>query len=197
MNKKCFKLIVVGRQGAGKTSLINRFTKDKFAPNYTTTIGIEFSSKEILVDNEKILLQIWDTAGQEKFKSLIKSFYHNSICTIFVYSIDDRKSFEDLEHWFREAKESVMKDCILILVGTKKDMNREVEREEGMKFMESHHMDAFFETSAKSGEQVFETFQSIARELIEVAIRQTNLKQSVNSTQLALDAGMVEKKGCC
>ena len=88
MKKQSLKMIIIGNSGVGKTSLVHKFCKGKFASNYSTTIGIEFESKDIKINEKKIQLQIWDTAGQEKFKSLIKSFYFNSICVFLVYSIN-------------------------------------------------------------------------------------------------------------
>ena len=127
----------------------------------------------------------------------MRSFYHNSICTIFVYAIDDRTSFEDVEHWYNEAKESVVKECVLILVGTKKDCERKVSYEEGLALMKKLKLDMFFETSAKNGEKVYETFEAIARELIAKAVKLNNLKSSVASSNLDFDTTNKPQKGCC
>ena len=87
-NKHSLKMIIIGDSGVGKTSLVHKFCKNQFKIDYSTTIGIEFESKDIKVNQKDVQLQIWDTAGQERFKSLIKSFYFNSICVFLVYSID-------------------------------------------------------------------------------------------------------------
>ena len=86
--EKTFKMIIIGPPGVGKSCLLNRFTKDEFREGYTATLGVEFYSKEITIDKDtSIKMQIWDTAGQESFRSIIKTFYRSSAAVFLVYSI--------------------------------------------------------------------------------------------------------------
>lgn len=198
MTKRCFKIIVVGNQGSGKTCFIRRLISGRFTQNYMTTIGIEFQSKELTVDQECVQLQIWDTAGQEKFRSLVRSFYHNSICAIFVYAIDDRRSFDALDHWVTEARANVVPECALVLIGAKKDLEirRTVSYEEGLGCMKRHNLDMFFETSAMNGENVQLAFELLTRELIQKAVKQNKLSRILSQERVVLTQ-VAGRGGCC
>ena len=164
-----FKIIVIGNSGVGKTCITNQATKNIFVGEYKTTIGMEIYSLFIKIDNKIIKLQIWDTCGQEIYRSLVTNFYRNSSLAIMVYSIDSSESFRDLDLWIKELKMNNSPDTKLILVGNKLDLkeNREVQYEEGKKFSENFGFLDFFETSAKSGENIKEMFIEAAIVLYE------------------------------
>ena len=196
MPHKSFKVIVVGRQGAGKTSLIHRLVHSKFDPNYVPTVGIEFQPKDMVVDQERVQLHIWDTAGQEKFKALVRCFYHHAICAVFVYAVNDRSSFNDVPLWVAEARSSVAPECGLVLIGAKRDLPREVSHEEGMEAMRRLGLDMFFETSALHGENVLSSFELITRELIQKAVRQNKLAR-VLIQEVSAFAPQRHDRRCC
>ena len=130
-----FKIIVIGNSFVGKSSLVERATKNRFLSEYNTTIGFDYCSFFIKYDEKIIKLQIWDTCGQEIYQSLITNFYRNSSLAILVYAIDNRKSFENLDNWLKELKRESNPDAKTILIGNKIDLENEkvVSREEGEK----------------------------------------------------------------
>ena len=149
----CFKLIIVGDSGVGKSCLTIKAIKNYFEELYAPTVGFEFLSFSIKINEQTVKLQIWDTCGQEAYRSLINSFYRNSSLAILVYSIDNMKTFSNLETWLNEIKTQSNPDIKLILIGNKVDLEdiREVSKEQGEKFCSDHNLCYFMETSAKTG----------------------------------------------
>ena len=149
----CFKLIIIGECGVGKSCLTIKAIKNYFEDLYAPTVGFEFLSFNIKVDGQTIKLQIWDTCGQEAYRSLINSFYRNSSLAILVYSIDRKESFDNLEKWLNDVKIQSSPDIKIILIGNKVDLEdkREVPKEKGEQFCKDHKLCCFMETSAKTG----------------------------------------------
>ena len=149
----CFKLIVVGDCNVGKSSLIIKAIKNYFEELYSPTVGFEFLSFHIKISDQNIKLQIWDTCGQEVYRSLINSFYRNSSLAILVYSIDNKNSFKHLEEWLNDIKSQANPDIKIFLIGNKADLedNRVISKDEGEKFCSDHQLSLFLETSAKTG----------------------------------------------
>ena len=144
-----FKIIVIGNAYVGKSSLIDRGTKNRFINDYNATIGFDYSPFIIKYDNKIIKLQIWDTCGQEIYQSLITNFYRNSSLAIMVYSIIDRNSFEALDNWLKELKKESNPDSKIILIGNKVDLEseRKISYEEAEKYAQDFNFVSFFETS--------------------------------------------------
>jgi len=138
-----FKIIIIGDALVGKSSLTIKAAKNIFDNYYTATVGFGFFTMLFKIDSKIIRLQISDTCGQEVYRSLIQNFYRNASLAILVYSIDKRKSFENLEIWLNGIKENGNPDVKIFLVGNKNDLieNREVNTEGGEKFYEAHQLD--------------------------------------------------------
>ena len=154
------KFILIGDTNVGKSNLILRYTHNDFALNYKPTIGVEFSNKYVTSNSKtKYQLKIWDTSGQERFKSIVRSFYINTACAIVVYDITNRESFKSCEYWIEETK-CASENVTLILVGNKSDLKdtRVISEDEGKTLAEEHGM-LFIETSAKTGSNVNELFK--------------------------------------
>jgi len=156
-----FKVLLVGDPGVGKSSVLSNYIKRDFKTDYTVTIGVEFGSKTIELDQDtKIKLQIWDTAGQESFRSIVKSFYRNTSGVYLCYSVTRRDSFLNLESWFTEVRENTNSNIVIILVGNQSDKTNEraVTYEEGEKFARENKIDLFYETSAFRGDNIDKCF---------------------------------------
>eukprot|EP00052_Salpingoeca_macrocollata_P004195 m.39891 g.39891 ORF g.39891 m.39891 type:complete len:208 (+) comp14049_c0_seq1:61-684(+) len=161
-----FKLVFLGEQSVGKTSLITRFMYDSFDNTYQATIGIDFLSKTMYLEDRTVRLQLWDTAGQERFRSLIPSYIRDSSVAVVVYDITNRNSFQQTSKWIDDVRTERGQDVIIMLVGNKTDLTdkRQVSSEEGeAKAKELNVM--FIETSAKAGYNVKQLFKRVAAAL--------------------------------
>ena len=122
--------------GVGKSCILTRLTKDRFDTEHNVTVGVDFGSCCIKVEDSFLKLQIWDTAGQESFRSITKIFYRAAHAVFLCYSINRRETFDNLSNWLREMKEQCYPDVMIFLVGNKQDLEseREVSRESAMRF---------------------------------------------------------------
>ncbi|KAI9253880.1 small GTP binding protein RAB6A [Phascolomyces articulosus] len=163
---KKYKLVFLGEQSVGKTSLITRFMYDTFDNTYQATIGIDFLSKTMYLDDRTIRLQLWDTAGQERFRSLIPSYIRDSSVCVVVYDISNRASFLNTTKWIDDVRAERGKDVIIVLVGNKTDLNdkRQVSVEDGENQAKEYNV-MFIETSAKAGFNVKALFRKIGHAL--------------------------------
>ena len=148
----------------GKSCLLLQFTDKRFKSTHDLTIGVEFGSRTVQISDKAIKLQIWDTAGQESFRSITRSYYRGSIGALLVYDITKRSSFENLQKWLEEMKENAYSKMSIILVGNKCDLEdeRQVSTEEGQAFADKHGL-LFFETSAKTAANVEKAFLSVTQ----------------------------------
>ena len=146
------KLIVVGNQGTGKSCILNRFINETFEENYEATIGLDFQSKNITIHDQDVRLIIYDTAGQEKFRSLIPMYIREAQIILFIYDISDEESFNSIPKWIQEVKEVLKEEVVFALIGNKIDLEsqRKVSFEDGKKFAEQNNF-VFQEVSAKTG----------------------------------------------
>lgn len=164
-----FKLVFLGENSVGKTSLITRFMYDQFDSTYQATIGIDFLSKTMHLDDQTVRLQLWDTAGQERFRSLIPSYIRDSNVAIIVYDISNEKSFKRNTKWIQDVREQRGEEVQIFLVGNKTDLNekRMVSTDEGEHCAIENKV-RFLETSAKTGYNVKRLFQMVAKSLTAV-----------------------------
>ena len=164
-----FKMIVVGDQSVGKSSLTIKAIKNYFEDFYSPTIGFEFLTYVTKIEDKNIKLQIWDTCGQEAYRALISSFYKNSSLAILVYAIDSVESFNNLEIWLNDIKTQANPDIKIILIGNKFDLEdkRQVEKEMGENFCKENELCFFMETSAKTVHNAVNLFNESAKILYE------------------------------
>ncbi|MCJ1287735.1 Ras- protein Rab-6B [Xylographa vitiligo] len=163
---KKFKLVFLGEQSVGKTSLITRFMYDSFDNMYQATIGIDFLSKTMYLEDRTVRLQLWDTAGQERFRSLIPSYIRDSSVAVVVYDISSLKSFQNTRKWVDDVRGERGNDVIIVLVGNKTDLGDKREVTQAMGEEEAKRCGALFvETSAKVGANVKGLFRKIAQAL--------------------------------
>ena len=162
-----FKLIVVGDQNTGKSSILNRFNTNNFDDNYQSTIGLDFSNKNITIHDQDVRLILYDTAGQEKFRSLIPMYIREAQIILLVYDISNRRSFDNIPSWFSEVLNVKNDEAVFALIGNKIDLSdkREVTYDEGKKLANEKNM-FFEEVSAKSGKNIMEFFNNTIFEAI-------------------------------
>ena len=197
MSDLYLKLILLGDSAVGKTSLLLRFTDDTFSEQAIATIGVEYKEKEITLNNRKIILQIWDTSGQERFRSLTENFYRGVDGILFVFDVTNKKSFDNLKYWLNEAKEI---DAKKLLIGNKIDLTNRIISKEKMEDAGKRYNLNLFETSAKTGENVEKIFTEITELIIANQPEEVlDLKYSKDKQNLSIssDPGEKRKKGCC
>ena len=162
-----FRLILLGDSTVGKSSILRQFKEGSYFPDISLTVGVDFHAKLIHIGGHPVKLQLWDTAGQDRFRAIVRAYYRNAVGGLLVYDITNRESFANLNIWFEEARKNAEPHKpVFVLVGNKTDQEkqREVPRENAEKFARDHGMQ-YFETSAKSGSNVDEVFQFLAEKI--------------------------------
>jgi small GTP-binding protein len=147
------KIVVIGDSGVGKTCLLLRFVRNEWDADSQPTLGVEFLAKVVNTDNHRIQLQLWDTAGQELFRSVTRGYYRGSAGALIVFDLTSRESFVNVDQWLRDLREVARPDLTIALIGNKVDLValRDVSREEAQEYAERNKL-AYFETSAKTGD---------------------------------------------
>ena len=161
-----FKYIIIGDSAVGKSNILLRYIHDNFNEEFQSTIGVEFGAKNIKLEDKVYRIQIWDTAGQETFRSITRAYYKNSVCAFVVYDITNRNSFQNVKSWIEDCRKQSPKTVFMVLIGNKVDLedSRQVSYEEGSVFAEKNGM-LFFETSAKTGKNIEEIFLKSSMEI--------------------------------
>ncbi len=161
-----FKYIIIGDSAVGKSNILLRYIHDNFNEEFQSTIGVEFGAKNIKIEDKIFRIQIWDTAGQETFRSITRAYYKNSVCAFVVYDITNKNSFQNVKSWIEDCRKQSPKTVFMVLIGNKVDLedNRQVSYEEGSVFAEKNGM-LFFETSAKTGKNIEEIFLKSSMEI--------------------------------
>lgn len=169
------KCLIVGDSGTGKSSLMMRFTDDVFNTSYISTIGVDFKIKTMNYKDKDFKFQIWDTAGQDRFRTITSSYYRGANAVILCYDICDRDTFKNVSKWLEEVERFSMGKPLVILCGTKTDLEskREISYLEGTEYAKSKDM-TFFESSAKNNVNIKEIFKVIAEQKINQTILLSN-----------------------
>ena len=204
MNEICLKVLLIGDSSVGKTALIFKYIDGLFSLNHITTIGVEYRDKKIMINEREIKLRIWDTSGQEIYRSLTKNFYRNADALLFVFDITNEKSFNHINDWMKDS-ETIGKDFKKILIGNKSDLidERKIDKEKIEKYVQLNNM-KYFEVSAKSGKNVDIIFTEIAKLILEGKSEEEIMEQFTNnnfndSSIITLDSNKSIKKRnkCC
>jgi Ras-related protein Rab-6A len=162
------KVVILGDADVGKTCLMHRFVYGAFSETSHSTIGIDFLRHTLqLEDGRAVRMNLWDTAWQERFRSMVPSYIRDAHVALIVYDITSRVSFENAARWVQDARNGALDGAVLALVGNKKDLaaHRLVPTSEGKSLAETEGCQAFFEASAKSGDNVQQLFQRVAEVL--------------------------------
>ena len=199
-------VILVGDMGVGKTSLISQYIKNIFPENPLPTIAIEFTTKIIQINpNTKIKMQIWDTTGQEKYKSITSHHYRKAVGALLVYDVTRRITFDNCLKWYKELKVFTDQECVICIVGNKLDLiegnpkRREVTYEEGKNFAKQNKT-LFFETSAKKNSNVVECFEELLQQIYNTRRKNPgneNLTESIVLKKKILQKHEISENSLC
>ena len=199
-----FKIIIIGDSGVGKSSLLKRAVQNRFDESYQATIGFEFLLMHYKINELKFKLQIWDTCGQEMYRSLVQGFYRNTSLAIIVYDVNNPKSFEGLEVWLKDLRQQTEQEIPIFIVGNKSDMEKKVSTEDAKIFSTSNRTKYFAECSARSGYNVKEIFNEAAKQLYESYKKYQSKNKAPANNRLKLDKkeddnnkDNTKKKKCC
>lgn len=198
--KYMFKYIIIGDTGVGKSCILSQFLAGKFNPNYDVTVGVEFGAKMIKIFDEPVKQQIWDTAGQETFKSITRSYYRSAAGALQVYDITSRETFNHIQSWLNEVREHGNNKMSILLIGNKSDLEkqRQVPREMAENFAQKN--DQFFiETSAKVSTSIETSFLKVGEMILDKInknqIDVDNESFGVRRGNQSMDRGMAGMRG--
>jgi small GTP-binding protein len=192
-----FKIIVIGDSGVGKSCLTTQAVRNNFEEFYQATVGFEFLTFNLRMNNNVVKLQIWDTCGQEVYKSLISNFYRNSSLALILYAINNKDSFQHAENWLNDLKNQSNPNVRVFLVGNKSDLEdqRVISKEEGERFKNEKKLDKFIETSAKTGENARSALLEAAKLLYKDYLKaKENLANGVDTNEGGNKGDRLEKK---
>ena len=197
MTDECvYKVLLLGDSTVGKTCFLLRYCDKAFEDAHLTTVGLDYRLKNMVLKNEKnVKLQIWDTAGQDRFRAITKNYYKGANGIILIYDVTNLQSYENVKNWIAQIKESANQNVIIYLVGNKIDIKEEdrcVKTEDGKKLAEEFKL-PFFESSAKNGININEIFEQIVEKIDEVY---SKLEPAKTTKKNKLYKGKV-KRGWC
>ena len=196
------KVILIGDSSVGKTNIMSKYLKNQFNENSKATVGVEFGSKLFKIDNHTIKAQIWDTAGQEKYKAITGAYYKGSKGAFVVYDITRKETFESVDKWINDLKSSGDPKLIIIIIGNKCDLEekREILKEQGEEKAKSFGC-AFLETSALSGDNIDKGFEMMISEIFKKYGNDSNEDDELGGVEkgedIKLDKKENQKKSCC
>ena len=200
-----FKIIIVGDAGVGKSCLLRRFADQSFTDNYINTIGVDFKVRTLEMDGKSVKLNIWDSAGQERFRTIVNTYYRGAHGIIVVYDTTDRDSFDHLPDWLKDVSELAEPNAKKMLVGTKVDIDsapRQVPKDAVASYSAAINV-PFIETSSKTGLNVEHAFNQITSMLLEdvssgdIAMGEQNTIRLDGQTVIGKDKNNQRKKKCC
>jgi len=205
-----FKIVLIGDSGVGKSNLLTRYTRNEFETDSKTTIGVEFATRTVRVDSKVVKAQIWDTAGQEKFRAITSAYYRGALGALLVYDITRLASFEHIDRWYQELEGFSEKNMVTMLVGNKNDLKhaREVPVAYAKQYAEKHKM-LLIETSALENTNVEQAFSQLLTEVYHTMTRATDpefhsldersekIDRDVSKLTLKLPQETKPKQSCC
>ena len=192
-----YKILILGDSKVGKSCFLTRYADNTYKEDYLSTIGMDYKIKNYELEDGRIIkLYIWDTAGQDKFRSITSNFYKGADGIILIYDITDRKTFNSVRNWINNIQEEAPDKVALVLAGNKVDdeKNRKVQESEGKKIADEYSL-PFFECSAKSDINVTQTFDTLIKKVVQINPKNKEgqkLKQNRNNGKNG-----DEKKKCC
>ena len=194
MDKKeyIYKILLLGDSQVGKSCILTRYIDNSFKENHLSTFGLDYKMKDVQLDDGKnVKVQIWDTAGQDRFRSVTRNYFKGANGIILIYDITFKETFENVRNWIKQIKEEVSEKVCIILVGNKIDKGEErvITKEEGEKMANEYNL-KFFECSAKTGDNIDKIFKEVVTKTVEnfSKVDKKDSKKLKNQNK---------KKGCC
>ena len=185
------RILTLGSSAVGKTSLVVRFTENRFFETHISTIGVDFVKKEITLNGTPLAVQIWDSAGQEKYKSVSKQYFQKAQGILLVFDLTSRQSFNEVSSWLEMIKKETVSGLPIVLVGNKSDLSeRQISEGEANEFANDKKL-TYFETSASKGTNVNEAFHA----LVELTWKKESQRNSERGVRLNKE--QQKKKTCC
>jgi small GTP-binding protein len=202
-NEEYTKIIIIGEQAVGKSSLIMRYVDSDFDLNMIGTAGVDFRKKQINIEGKDINLMIFDTAGQQRFRAITKNFYRECQGVLLVYDVSDATSFANLKEWLASIKQHADEGVEILLVGNKIDLPRQVQADEGKQFSKESNV-PLVETSAKTGQGVEKSFETLIRNIINnhnEKLKKSEKEKENSNIKVNIEEDDSKKKkkagGCC
>ena len=188
------KILIAGDSSVGKTNFIMRFVKNEFNSNYMTTSGIDLKTKDIEVKNKKIRIQIWDTAGQVKYRTVTRNLFLKVMGAIIIYDITNERSYKNLKEWIKLIREECGKHMQIIMVGNKCDLDseRSISQEEAMNYAREEDIE-YIETSCKTGENIEKAVKILCENILKNNDISADMSFVLNSSSFMAP----QKKKCC
>jgi small GTP-binding protein len=189
------KLLIVGGSGVGKTNFLNMFLNNKFNQNYFSSTGIDLQKKIMNIKNKKVRIQIWDTAGQEKYKSITKNLFLKVMGALVLYDITNEESFTKLKEWVELIKEECGRHIKILIIGNKSDLEsqRAIDKEDAMKYANEEKVQ-YIECSSKTGENVEKAIIVLSEKILESTEISMDSSLMLDSTLLS---SKIKKRKCC
>jgi small GTP-binding protein len=202
-----FKIVLIGDSNVGKTNILSKYLQNEFNPDSKATVGVEFGSKTININNNVIKAQIWDTAGTEKYRSITNAYYKGAKGAFVVYDISRKASFNNIDKWLFDLKNNGDENINIVIIGNKIDLEnqREVTTEEGEKKAIINKA-SFIETSAKNGDNIEKAFNLMIENVYENFKKENENKENIDSEELnkektlnlnSNNENQIKKKKCC
>lgn len=198
-----FKVVLIGESGVGKSNLLSRFTKNEFNHDSRTTIGVEFSTRTVQLDNYTIKAQIWDTAGLERYRAITSAYYRGAVGALLVYDISKHLTYESADRWLKELFDHADPHIVVMLVGNKRDLEnlRTVPTDEGKDFAEKRGL-MFMETSALDSTNVEDAFNKVLIAIHQKVSSKQVTRGSISAVTLSNPIGAYsekqeERRPCC
>ena len=189
--KHIFKVLLLGDSTVGKTCFLMRFTENTFQEIHMSTIGLDYRFKKMTLENQEVAtVQIWDTAGQDRFRAITKNYYKGAHGILLIYDVTNQKSFDNVKNWVGHIRENASEKAIIYIVGNKVDdsTHRVVSKEQGEETAKEFNL-KFFEASAKEDINIAPTFQALVNDIYKVSG-----DEGASGGKLKKGNG---KKGCC
>ncbi|XP_063726043.1 ras-related protein Rab-21-like [Symsagittifera roscoffensis] len=196
-----FKVVLLGEGCVGKSSLVLRYSSNKFNENHESTVQSSFCSKRLNINNQRVLLEIWDTAGQERYHALAPMYYRESHGAVLVYDVTDMDSFDRVQLWVKELRKVLGKDVVLVIAGNKIDLEKEkcVSEDSALEYAETvsaaHHY-----TSAKLNKGIDQMFLDLTKSMLDASQANsgsTKPNRGINITSANEAQDDNQKRGCC